>query len=59
MSIDLAALPDDVETLRALIGDLVRGRDSARAEAEVEVARAPSPRYPFRSKGIAGAVRPA
>ena len=39
MSIDLAALPDDVETLHALIGDLVRERDSARAEAEAEIAR--------------------
>lgn len=39
MSIDLASLPDDVETLHALIGDLVRERDSARAEAEAEIAR--------------------
>lgn len=39
MSIDLAALPEDVETLHALIGDLVRERDSARAEAEAEIAR--------------------
>ena len=34
MSIDLASLPEDVETLHALIGDLVRERASARAEAE-------------------------
>lgn len=39
MSIDLNALPEDVETLHALIGDLVRERDSARAEAEAEIAR--------------------
>lgn len=39
MSIDLTALPEDVETLHALIGDLVRERDSARAEAEAEIAR--------------------
>lgn len=39
MSIDLASLPDDVETLHALIADLVRERDSARAEAEAEIAR--------------------
>jgi transposase len=39
MSIDLDALPDDVETLHAVIGDLVRERDSARAEAEAEIAR--------------------
>jgi len=39
MSIDLASLPDDVEALHALIGDLVRERDSARAEAEAEIAR--------------------
>lgn len=39
MSIDLAALPDDVETLHRMIGDLVRERDSARAEAEAEIAR--------------------
>lgn len=39
MSIDLATLPDDVETLHALIGDLVRERDSARAEAEAEIGR--------------------
>lgn len=39
MSIDLTALPEDVETLHQLIGDLVRERDSARAEAEAEIAR--------------------
>lgn len=39
MSIDLASLPEDVEALHALIGDLVRERDSARAEAEAEIAR--------------------
>jgi len=39
MSIDLASLPEDVETLHALIGDLVRERDSARVEAEAEIAR--------------------
>lgn len=39
MSIDLASLPEDVETLHALIGDLVRERDSVRAEAEAEIAR--------------------
>ena len=39
MSIDLVALPDDVETLHRMIGDLVRERDSARAEAEAEIAR--------------------
>jgi len=39
MSIDLDALPEDVETLHALIGDLVRERDDARAEAEAEIAR--------------------
>ena len=39
MSIDLASLPEDVEALHALIGDLVRERDSARAEAEAEIER--------------------
>lgn len=39
MSIDLTALPDDVETLQRMITDLVRERDSARAEAEAEIAR--------------------
>lgn len=39
MSIDLARLPQDVETLHRMIGDLVRERDSARAEAEAEIAR--------------------
>src|SRR6056297_973133 len=39
MFIDCDALPDDVETLHALLGDLVRERDSARAEAEAEIAR--------------------
>lgn len=39
MSIDLAALPNDVETLHRMIGALVRERDSARAEAEAEIDR--------------------
>lgn len=39
MSIDLATLPEDVETLHRMIGDLVRERDSARVEAEAEIAR--------------------
>jgi len=39
MAIDLAALPEDVETLHRMIGDLVRERDSARAEAEAEIDR--------------------
>jgi len=39
MSIDLASLPEDVETLHALIGNLVRERDSVRAEAEAEIER--------------------
>lgn len=39
MHIDLATLPEDVETLHRMIGDLVRERDSARAEAEAEIDR--------------------
>ena len=39
MPIDLTALPEDVETLHALIGELVRERDVARVEAEAEIAR--------------------
>lgn len=39
MSIDLAALPKDVETLHRMIGELVRERDSARTEAEAEIER--------------------
>lgn len=39
MLVDLAALPDDVETLHRMIGDLVHERDSARAEAEAEIGR--------------------
>lgn len=39
MEIDLAALPDDVETLHHLIGDLVAARDHERAEARAEIDR--------------------
>ncbi|MHC0055646.1 IS66 family transposase [Actibacterium sp. D379-3] len=39
MFIDLTALPEDVETLHRMIGDLVRERDSVRIEAEAEIDR--------------------
>ena len=39
MEIDLAALPDDVDTLRRVIGDLVAERDNERAEAQAEIDR--------------------
>ena len=39
MEIDLAALPDDVETLHHLIGDLVAARENERAEARAEIDR--------------------
>lgn len=39
MEINLAALPDDVETLHHLIGDLVAARESERAEARAEIDR--------------------
>jgi len=39
MEIDLAALPDDVETLHHLISDLVTARDHERAEAQAEIDR--------------------
>ena len=39
MNIDLAALPDDVETLHRLIGELSSALDSERAQAQAEIAR--------------------
>lgn len=39
MEIDLTALPDDVEALHHLIGDLVAARDNERAEARAEIDR--------------------
>lgn len=39
MEIDLAALPDDIEALRHLIGDLVAARETERAEARAEIDR--------------------
>jgi transposase len=39
MNIDLAALPDDVETLHGIIGDLAAVLDSERAEARAEIER--------------------
>jgi transposase len=39
MEIDLAALPDDVEALHHLIGDLVAAREHERAEARAEIER--------------------
>ena len=39
MPIDLATLPDDVETLHRMIGNLVAERDSERAEALAEIDR--------------------
>ncbi len=39
MEIDLAALPDDVETLHHLIGNLVAAREHERAEALAEIDR--------------------
>lgn len=39
MEIDLAALPDDVEALHHLIGDLVAAREHERTEARAEIDR--------------------
>lgn len=39
MEIDLAALPDDVEALHHLIGDLVAAREHERSEARAEIER--------------------
>ena len=39
MNIDLAALPDDVDTLRCMISDLMAARDHERAEARAEIDR--------------------
>jgi len=39
MEIDLAALPDDVEALHHMIGDLVTAREHERAEAHAEIER--------------------
>jgi hypothetical protein len=39
MEIDLAALPDDVEALHHLIGDLIAAREHERAEARAEIER--------------------
>jgi transposase len=39
MNIDLAALPDDVDTLHRMIGDLTAELDSERAEARAEIDR--------------------
>ncbi|MCT8974659.1 transposase [Microbaculum marinisediminis] len=39
MEIDLAALPDDIEVLHHLIGDLVAALDHKRAEARAEIDR--------------------
>jgi transposase len=39
MNIDLAALPDDVETLHRMVGDLAAALDSERAEARAEIER--------------------
>ena len=39
MNIDLAALPDDVDTLHRMISDLVSARDDDRTEAQAEIDR--------------------
>ena len=39
MSMDLAALPDDVDTLQQMIGELMMARASERAEAQAEIER--------------------
>lgn len=39
MDIDLAALPDDVDTLHRMISDLVWARDDERSEAQAEIDR--------------------
>ena len=39
MNIDLAALPDDIETLQRMVGDLAAALDSERMEAQVEIDR--------------------
>jgi transposase len=39
MDIDLAALPDDVDTLHRMISDLVSARDGERTEAQAEIDR--------------------
>lgn len=39
MNIDLAALPEDVDTLRCMISDLMAARDHERAEARAEIDR--------------------
>jgi hypothetical protein len=42
MEIDLAALPDDVEALHHLIGDLVAAREHERATATCDVKAKPA-----------------
>jgi hypothetical protein len=37
MNIDLAALPNDVDTLHWMIGDLAAALDSQRVEAQAEI----------------------
>ena len=39
MNIDLATLPDDVDTLHRMIGDLATALDSERVEAQAEIDR--------------------
>ena len=39
MAIDLAALPDDVETLHRMIGDLATALDSERVRAQAAIDR--------------------
>ncbi|WP_416898656.1 MAG: hypothetical protein ACMVY4_02695 [Minwuia sp.] len=39
MSIDLAALPDGVDALWLMIGDLMAARESERAETQAEIER--------------------
>ncbi len=39
MNIDLAALPDDVETLHRMVSELATDLDSERAEAQAEIDR--------------------
>ena len=39
MDIDLAALPDDIDTLHRMISDLVSARDDERTEAQAEIDR--------------------
>ena len=39
MTIDLAVLPDDVDALRRMVGELVAARETERAEAQAEIER--------------------